>query len=365
MVTISDHFPMARWERMEDFISTSYRADHALCSRRFFSWLFRVNETNNSAPVMCAWDGEELVAILGCLDLRLRWGGRQADFPALGLTHWMSSKRAPLGVGWVLARQALGRHPLAVTLNASRYGAPFFRSLGWHFRERIPRYLCVFDQSGCAQISSPEGRALLGQLRFRSPRTGRQPRWGSLENYAPEWERYPQMAFGIKRSKEYLQWRYVEHPVFSYQLSVAGDHRCPAVCVYRLETAYGCKEMVVGRILEFYYPDDPEGREEGILLMGWVLEQLQARGCGFVEFYCTSQVYGQTIIDLGGGMEPAELYVLPTRLTPIQAQRHDLNLAFAAPRDLPVPAESELYFTRADVDGDQPVTVDQGNVAAH
>jgi hypothetical protein len=123
--------------------------------------------------------------------------------------------------------------------------------------------------------------------------------------------------------------------------------------------------MVVGRILEFYYPDDPEGREEGILLMGWVLEQLQARGCGFVEFYCTSQVYGQTIIDLGGGMEPAELYVLPTRLTPIQAQRHDLNLAFAAPRDLPVPAESELYFTRADVDGDQPVTVDQGNVAAH
>lgn len=340
---------------MERFISENYRPDHILCSRDYFQWLFRISSSADRAPVMCAWEGDELTAILGCLNLTMQWGSHHQDVPAVGLTHWMSSKRAPIGVGWILARKALSCCDLAITLNSSKLGSPFFRSLGWSFRESIPRYLCILDRQRCDILaSSTEGRTL-DRLVFSPPHSTQNPELIDFANYAPRWELYPQMLFSIKRSSEYLQWRYLEHPVFTYHLLVSGEGHRPAVCVYRIEQAYGIGEGSVGRIVEFFHPDDENGRIEGSMLLYFVLKRLRVVGCAFAEFYCTSEAFGQTILALGGGVEPPGHYVLPSRLTPIQSIRHDINLTFSLPKGLPMPTEAGLYVTRSDIDGDQPV----------
>ncbi len=359
MVTISDSFPMSHWACMERFIHDNYRPDHALCSRQFFQWLFRVGNAGDSAPILCAWNNDELVAILGCLNLTLHWGDPYRDVNAPGLTHWMSSRNAPRGVGWLLARKALERCPLAITLNSSKIGTPFFQSLGWGFRDSIPRYLCVFDRDTCAAISSTEGASKLVDLLFNPSCEQQKPHLLGIADYAPRWDLYPQMLFGIKRSGDYLRWRYIEHPVFTYYLLISGDGSRPAVCVYRLEKAYGTTEVLVGRILDFFFPDDMEGIAEGTNLLRFALEKLKAVGCAFTEFYCTNNVFGQILLNMGGGVEPTGLCVLPSRLTPIQVLRHDINLTFSSPQGWPVPTDDRLYFTRSDVDGDQPVRLER------
>ena len=49
----------------------------------------------------------------------------------------------------------------------------------------------------------------------------------NVANYDPDWRAYPDMAFGTVRSLEYLDWRYVRHPMFKYHIVWAGQARRP------------------------------------------------------------------------------------------------------------------------------------------
>lgn len=359
MITITDHFPMDRWESMRGFISENYRPDHQLCSKRYFEWFFRTKQTHGNAPIMCAWEEENIIAIIGYLAVTLHWGNCQRELPGIGLTHWMSRKDAPRGVGWVLARKVVSRFDLAMALNASQQGAPFFKAMGWRFYDMIPRYLWVFDKGICSEMMTDEGLGILDGLLYHPASSPKFQHSTDFSTYAPKWHLYPQMLFGIRRSMEYLQWRYLEHPVFSYHVAMAGDGQRPAVCVYRLERAYGLCNALVGRIVEFFHPDDRQGRFDGSMLMQIVLSQLFTAGCAFAEFFCTNEAFGRSVLPLGGGVEPPGRYILPSRLSPIQQIRHDLNLAFALPGKLPAPTTQNLYFTMSDIDGDQPVRLTQ------
>jgi len=351
---------MRKWEQMRAFLSECYRPDHAICSKKFFEWQFQVDSNNGNARLMCAWNDDRLLGILGYLPLLVNWGEIAKPYESAWLLYWMVRKEALRGLGLLLIRKIHEMYPLLLTVNASPMGQPILTSLGYTFFKSVPRYISVFDKQQCSNMLLDESMGNdLDAYVFKSARSE------SLNisetklnerNYRPDWHFYNALSFGTIRSLEYLTWRYIDHPGFKYHVVIEGDPERPAVCVYRIEKAFGDYEAMVGRIVDSYFPCDVEGRKRGMDLVFTVLQHLKSIGCAFADLFCSNEIYGQLFIDLGGGMEPTDRQIFPVRLTPIQRVIRYQNFGFFAPKGLPLPDLKNLYVTKSDIDGDSPVS---------
>lgn len=361
MIEIAEYFSMREWQKIHAFISDCYRPDHALCNRRFFEWQFQVKPDDENARIICGWDNGELLGIHGYLPLSVHWGDSGRTAEAIWTMYWMTKKQAPRGLGLLLTKKIQEMSPILLSLNASKIGSSFLKALGWSFFGRIPRYICVFDKKQCIYMLSEGATGKdIDHFIFKSGSKNS----SSLsefnlkeDNYSPEWQLYPGLAFSSVRSLEYLTWRYVDHPVFHYHIILKGQKHRPSVCVYRIEQAFGLYEAKVGRIVDFFYPDDNQGRSEAVILMDSVLKYMENVGCAYADFICTNKVYSQIFIDLGGNEECGGQQILPVRLAPIERMPRHQNLVFFAAKGHFVPNLDSMYITKSDIDGDSPARI--------
>ena len=167
--------------------------------------------------------------------------------------------------------------------------------------------------------------------------------------YQPRWHEYPAMAFGTIRSLDYLQWRYFRHPVFRYSAWAVGVPERPAVCVFRIEQAFGDCEARVARVVEFFHPNDAEGESQGVELIRAVSKRLKLEGCVYGDFIGSSSTYGETLVK-AGWIEEADQQTLPVRLSPVERKPRYQNLTFTVAQALPSPNLESMYVTRSDGD---------------
>jgi len=176
---------------------------------------------------------------------------------------------------------------------------------------------------------------------------------GLPPGYDPDWAAYPSIVFGTVRSAQYLDWRYLRHPVFSYRIKSTGGARHPAVCIYRVENTRGSAQYPVGRITELFFPDTESGRQDGIRVLKAALADLQRADCAFADHYCSSGPC-RSVIE-AAGMETATDLPLATRLSPIEATHHHQNLEVWSKPANPYPSDlGDFYITKADGDQDRP-----------
>ncbi|HLF18645.1 MAG TPA: hypothetical protein VI749_07125 [Candidatus Omnitrophota bacterium] len=360
MIRVEEFLQMSDWEDFLEFVRETYRPDHPLCSREFFEWQVKLKENDAKATVICAWDNDRLVGIMGYVPLAAHWGTPGQEVQSAWFTHWMVRKDAPRGVGVLLIKKAQEMFPLVLTLNASEQGLPLLMSLGWSCVHHIPRYLCVLDKDQSIPMLPP--KALEGELEkfiFKPkdfPSAVTRDLISKQENYNPRWELYPQLNFSVIRSLDYLTHRYTEHPFFKYRIILAGKQHRPAVCVYRIEQAFGSFEALVGRIVDFFYPADEEGHRDGISLLQQVLFQLKNTGCAYADFICSNKTFGQTWRELGAEEEPFDRLILPMRLSPIQQIKKEQSFSFLVGEHC-APILENLYISKSDVDGDNPASL--------
>lgn len=358
MIEIKEHLSMADWNEFHSFVSESFRPDHPLCSKEYLQWQFKMKENGGKATILCVWENGRLLGINGYIPLPVHWGRLDNPMVAVWLAHWRVRSDAPRGVGGLLTRKIQEMFPLVLSLNASQLGVPIFKVLGWHYFPNIPRYLCVLDKKKSSRMLSPDANesdlnSFIIKLKSSDSFLLKDV-IPNQENYHPQWNLYSELAFGTLRSLDYLIWRYIEHPTFKYHIVVTGQADRPAVCVYRIEEAFGDLETPVGRIVDFFFPTDSQGLAEGRKLMGDVLQHLKNIGCAYADILCSNSTYGRTIKELGGGQEPADRLILPMRLTPIQHIKREQNVVYYGQKGLLTPAMDQMYLTKSDIDGDHP-----------
>lgn len=366
MIKITESFPKKEWETIHSFISDCYRADHALCYKKFFEWQFQVKPNDENVRIICGWDNSKLLGTHGYLPLAVHWGDPGQTIESVWTMYWMVRKQAPKGLGLLLAKKIQEMYPLVLSINASKIGSTFFKALGWSFFWRIPRYLCVFDKQQCIPMLC-EGATEedIDQFIFKSKISG----VASIsefdlkkDNYCPQWRLYPNLAFSVVRSLEFLTWRYIDHPVFRYHIILKGQPHRPAVCVYRIEQAFGLHQAKVGRIVDFFYPGDNHGKEEASILMNSILKYMKDAGCAYVDFICSNKTYSQIFIDLGGNEEYATRQVLPVRLAPIERTMRHQNLVVCGNKRFFSPKLEDMYIAKSDIDGDCPARIPDAEV---
>ena len=357
---IQEYFDMEKWEDMYNFLGKNYREDLPLRSQKIYEWQFQVKKNHGKGNMICAWDGDSLVGILGYMPSEVLWGDFNKPLNGVWSINWMVDEKYRHGIGWLLMRKLQEMFSIVFGTDATEENLRLIKHADWRFYPALPRYISILNIDKSLQMLNKDFSAK-NIKSFLFKRNGNEEdvlfvdreQESKFESFNLDWQHYPSLAYGTIRSKDYLVWRYLNHPALEYTIAIKGESKRPAVCVYRIEQTFGEYKALVGRVVEFFHPNDAKGRKDGLGLINTVLHKLEKAGCAYVDFICSSMKYGETLLNSGFGMEPVDNQILPVRLTPVEQKKHKYSIEIGAGKEISIPPLGNLYVTKGDGDMDR------------
>ena len=304
-----------------------WRRGHVLArDAELLRWQHPRPEQPDRVSVLAAEEEGRLVAMLGfvpftgCVrDERVRGG-------------WMTN--------WLVVPEARGRR-LGLALVEHVLGAEY-ELVGALAANAATRH--VLGPAGFVEVELRRWVRVLDQAALRELLAGREvpeEAWAAWAEPATGAAEAAAGGFvGACRDKEYLRWRYDEHPRFRYEVLRDGG-----LAAYRIETVAGTEARVM-RVVDFL---------GGAELAAALVEAARRAGAAFADFACTSARFAAPLEAAGFAREELLPARLPGRFQPLDFSDRPLVSCFwAAPRlggDL---FGDDLYVTRADSDLDRP-----------
>jgi hypothetical protein len=313
---------------------------------------------SETANIICGWYNNNLLGILGYVPLPMSFG-KNNQIDSVWTLYWMVDKNAPKGLGFLLLKRIKELFTFIGTVNASKLGVTLLKSQGWRFYPRIPRNIVVFDKIKCINMLFNGGKdSDLENFLYRPNKKIKSEFKApdiNDENYKPDWNLYPNLSLGVVRSNKYFNWRYIKSPAFDYKIVINGEPERPAVCVYRIENAFGDSKDKVGRIVDYFFPNDQRGQEQALSLLNVVLKHFNDEGCAYSDFFCSNSSSNSIFKKLGGGLEQ-EKQILPVRIRPVEKKEFYQNFCILTPegKENIIKDIEYMYITKSDIDGDGP-----------
>jgi hypothetical protein len=175
------------------------------------------------------------------------------------------------------------------------------------------------------------------------------------------WAILARETVGAARDASFLQWRYFDHPLFSYRTVTVREGSRTGLAIWRMETIHrvvdGAREPVdrIARLVEFLPASDENAKE----LFTGVLSQAQQAGAFAVDYYGYHGRYGK-LLEASGLRRVSEVEggeLIPTRFQPLDGKGGGIMSAmlvqFATPACVANVA-CPWYWTKADSDQDRP-----------
>ena len=358
-----------------DYIARRWLAGHVLSrDRTLLAWQYDPRRVVHGAfggvTVQLAWQGQAIVGMLGLTGFVLNHDGTES--PGVWLSNWHVNHECRgqnVALRLLLSVRDLG-YDVIGSVGLNEVSA---RLLGSDVVGDLPRWIGVFDAEATATLLATSGSAQDNLRSWCNKQLIRiQPAATSGEEVeivswssalAAAWDSFwashlaPTLV-GTKRDASYLQWRYLEHPRFAYEVRVAREPRSGAVVgctVFRVEQVLGREEKVL-RVVEFMANPEAEGS-----LARAVVQACHRHRVSYADFYCSSARCARGLESVGFVLETrnGDSPTLPTRLCPLEPGSFTMTVALRPPPTLwgrleDLRRTGRLYFTKSDGDQDRP-----------
>jgi len=331
------------------------RPDHVLATdRSLLAWQFRNERPGDAPSILVARIGGEIVGMQGVTGCEFTVRGRKLRGAWLAnlatLPEW---HRFGVGMKLLMAPTRMD-YDVLLTVGLSDDVYPLLPALGYETLHSVPRWIGVIDSSFCVEI---------GGRHLPQPLTDMKSEDASIERLEgpvpPEWDKFwvqhvSPTFVGVSRTTEFLNWRYVEHPRFRYEIRFLrenGDR--VALVVFRNEQIVGTS-MYAMRLVEIL--GEPDSVRS---LLGRILADIDRGTVAFIDWYGTSESPSRLLQELGFARTAApDGPSLPGRLAPVEPTESTIRAAFRwnSPRPRPVDRffETQPYVTKGDSDVDRP-----------
>lgn len=281
-------------------IATLFRDSHILARNRdFFQWQFGAF---NQEGELGFWVAETENKIVGCI------GGVAVDchvygqrFPGVITSNYAVSPDYRRGGLALRLLDISCRDKMLMAMNVSAINILMCQQIrGMHIMDALPRYVCIADRGKLAELLDAygNGRAVIedydsvSQFEMKAKGTAHKVEslsTATLQEWDHCWNHFLAPALrGVAKDAAYIQWRYLDHPVFKYTALIARDAKrdiCGLTIVRKVGLPNG---MSVLRVLEFLSTNPDAGA---------------ALACGVGELVGDDVVYLESLC-LGRRWEP-------------------------------------------------------------
>lgn len=331
--------PEERIDELKRFVGEQWRADHVLQrDEALLRWQHKSPNTGQLS-VLVAEQDERLVAMLGVIRFTACIRGDEGR--GGWFTNWIVAPDARgQGLGGRLARHLL-EHELdfAGALDANEATQHVLAKADWELRPRMPRWILpVQDDAYTDLVGSPPPR------RRGHVRTSNAERWSASDH--DRWDavfrdRISPGFVGCSRDAAYIDWRFVRHPLFRYEILVADA----GLAVYRVERVRDSPHSVL-RVVDLL------GDERTLVALSDALARAADEAAvAFADFFCTTELAGAPLEQAGFVREGALPSPPPRLFQPLEQIGRPLASLFWPPQ---ARAANGLYVSKSDSDLDRP-----------
>ncbi len=341
-------------DALRGFFRQVYRADYPLgSSPTLFEWQFgRRRDDSGYCCKLVLVDGD-IAGCLGYVPVEVSLRGRVVR--GAWTANWIvNPEYRRLGLGPLLMRELTRQVDVTLVVGLSDDSRAILPRMGWTDFGDLARYVKVLDRQAInlltpgGSIDWSEQDAPLAEPIDRQTDVRSVERFddGAMRLWDHKWGT---RGAGTRRSAEFLNWRYVEHPAFSYRLFEARrDRELLGLAVYRVEPVRDVP-LRIGRLVEFLA--EPHVSDA---LIGALLRDATSQGVSAVDFFCSQRDINAL---LQWGFLPGDHPVaaqIPILFQPIDRRRCGIPF-MAYLNNLAVDARSlQWYVTKGDGDQDRP-----------
>jgi acyl carrier protein/GNAT superfamily N-acetyltransferase len=344
---------------LKAFIAKSYGAGYVLgINDAYFRWQYGgtpVSQANDYHLRLAIVDGQ-IAGCLGYIPVEISLGGRVLH--GNWLANWMvDPDQRHLGLGPLLVREVTRQFEVTLALGPNKDARDILERMGWTDFGLLPRYVRVLDIDRARLLTET------GELDWPGPATstGGHPAPGAtirlvdrLDQRATQlWDQCLEKSHwtaGTRRTADFLNWRYADHPQFPYRLFEARHQgRLTGLAVYRIEQARGLS-VRVGRLVEFI--SEPEFEAQ---LLSAVLDDARSHEAAAIDFFCTSHQMKSVMMQHGflpGDHEAAKQ--IPILYQPINRRRAGIRFMADLQNVNGAGDVHQWYVAKADGDQDRP-----------
>lgn len=335
------------------FNKRNYRAGHILTDKQYLDWQFGSFPSKRARYTVLGAFGprNEMLGTLGLTFLDYWYFGKKVR--AASFANLMVDKRLRnLGLGYLLMRAAEKMAPFAVDHGLNEDAIRLFEGRGW-VGEDLRRYAFVFNSANVKRVMEKENAAIKDSV-FGLV-ASRDLAFVRLETYDKRLavffkkmrNKYP---ITVQRSKQYLNWRYFNHPLISYSVfAAAGGGNIESFAVVRME---GPARFRAGRIIDFVSLD----RAEACTLVG-ILDFCRQKKANFVDYYFSGNFHIKSLRQAGFSDASSGAYaLLPKLLNPVvNSPKNGINFFVTTPgvKDQRVKNLKHWYTTKGGGDQDR------------
>lgn len=256
--------------RVLKFNAREYGAKHVLANKTYYDWQF--NNHLNTGDGYTSWGAfskkdDQLLGVFGYFEADYNFFGKTVKANCLCNLIVREDLRS-LGFGYLLLKQAISFNDLAIDYAIKKDIWPIFEKSGW-LGENLKRFFYVIDPSrtqkligdGANIIASP-CPVSVDNLNWSFEKIEEAD--GSIDEFWSEVKHnYP---ITIEHTSQYLNWRYLNHPMLDYRVFVAKEKgRIKSLAVLRLESPLdfrlahivdlisdrGCVEYTLIKLIEY------------------------------------------------------------------------------------------------------------------
>ncbi len=350
--------PPERIPSVQSFFADMYWPTYILSQdESFLRWQFGPTPASRNASadyhLILGLVDDQIKGCLGYIPVDLTACGRV--YRSAWAANWMvdeSTRR--LGMGPLLMRELTKRFDITLALGGNRDAHDLLPRMGWTDFGWLSRYVRVLDVEAAAQLTEPAELRWPLYLALAAPDLSE----GSVTQVdafggdaTTLWDSGAGVRVaGTRRSAEFLNWRYANHPTFTHRLfERRRGGRLTGLAVVRIEQVRDMP-VRVARILELLTDD---GRLASLL--GAVVEDAAAEGAAIADFFCGTRRFDSALREAGffDGSEPSVTRI-PMLFQPLDRGRAGILFMAHLQKAREVSAASEWYVTKSDGDQDRP-----------
>jgi GNAT superfamily N-acetyltransferase len=356
-------FGHRKWfSSIKELFTQFWRPDFPVMEPSFYEWQFRANPflpDDVEEGSLLAIEDKRVIGYLGFIFVPFRVHGSEVSggYPVHLLVH---PRYRGKGLATSLYHKLMQRVDIVAGTAVNELARGLYLRLGYRYLSKLPRWIGVLDPEACEALSADptRSRATVARRQIPVPPFPEQARIlsGRFDHAMDDlWTRLARdLPVASMRNADYLNWRYMKHPVFRYEtVVVEGSGRWNAAGIFRVENVKDRQERVM-RVMEFL----AQAESQQALAQALIAEA-HRRKCAFADFFGLSERPIRGLVSSGffNVHEEPEL-ALPFLFQPLDHMR--LKQTFVCwsrvlSGGIPVHADlSSWYISKGDCDQDRP-----------